>query len=281
MLKIPMFYKKIILWACVVVCSMSAQASNLPQVTGIYRYQIDWIGVHVGDMVLEYSQKDQNCSLEIWMFSRNIAWLISKFRGVVKMDAPCENATSKGSYRMDYFSRKKNRIIAINYTPEGEAKATVNPPEPEFKRPPVPTELLMHTENPLSVVQAMRQALWQKPDEKNHQFQVFDGRKRLELTMTRTATTPENLQEWRINDKPIAGYGDRDMENFNKRKSSLFIYIDGKKLMPTRAEGRSILGTAKAKLLQSCKTVAECVPEKDRENFKQLQANQLQPATNH
>lgn len=158
--------------------------------------------------------------------------------------------------------KKKVREIEIAYDKNGKIKSEkVTPPDNRNKRPAVPENLKKRVFDPLSIIIQTRKMV-RDAIENNHFndrgvykfiLPLYDARKRTDINFFLHKKKSKGLYKLEITRKPISGYTNNELEQAEEHQIKVSVFIDPKTLLPVRAEGKSLIGTAKASYIGDCK----------------------------
>lgn len=168
--------------------------------------------------------------------------------------------------------KKKVREIEISYDKSGKIKSEkVTPPDNRHKRPAVPANLKKRIFDPLSIIIETRKMV-RDAIENDHfndrgiykfTLPLYDARKRTDINFFLHKKKLNGLYKLELTRKPISGYTNNELEQAKEHQIKVSIYVDPVTLLPMRAEGKSLIGTAEANYISDCtKGIKDCIKEK-------------------
>jgi len=249
---------------------ISQKSSDDKRLNVIKKYEVTWLGFHVGDLFIKIKSEEQDgeafSRMQVIIRSYGLARKISgyqsdtqaliKYKGKGKY-LPHEYATS-------FALRKKRRDITFLYSEDGSRiiKETNVPPEKRWKRKEVEVEEKLNTYDPLTLSLMAREKLITavKLGEKEFTMSLYDGRRRTDFEFNiEDYTKKEKLINVTFTEIPISGYTNNEMKKIKSRKPMIRLFISPENYFPIRAEGESTIGTAIIKLKDECSTLKECL----------------------
>lgn len=234
-------------------------------------YEVSWGGITVGGLVIATYEDAERYGMEAHVKSNGLAWVITKHKSATAIEGIKKNGKYLPQrFETHFFHRGKLRHIILEYDESGKLEREfVNPPDPLWKRKPVPMELKEFALDPLSIFFVQRQQVYDALRESREQFtlQMFDGRR---LTDMHYFVHGRKQVGWNMQDvpvikfnlsrTPVAGYKDSELEELRDKKDpsvSLYLSDDGR-LIPLKLEIDGSAGTFYANFKRRCDTIKEC-----------------------
>lgn len=199
-----------------------------------------------------------------------IDYLFGWRSNTVSVTKAYKNKTIPISFRTKVLLKKKTREIAIDYDNQGKILfEQVTPPDNRAKRPAVEDAKKAGSFDPLSIVieahrmikNAFVEDNFNSKNKYSFSLPLYDGRRRSDINFELDKNKNEDgLLHLKITQKPLAGYTDNEWKDIKKGERSVDIYLDPTTYWPVSAQGKSALGSARAKFLHDCQTkFEECI----------------------
>lgn len=166
--------------------------------------------------------------------------------------------------------KKKSKEVALDYNPKhkGFDKEEVIPPDNRTKRPAVPDNLKIGTFDFISaavqarimVIDAFKNDNFNDRDKYSFTLPIYDGRRRANANFEVDKKKIDGLIKVTLNEQPVAGYTEKELNEIKKSKRVIDIYLDTQTYWPVSAEGRIPIGQARAEMMEDCgnKSFEEC-----------------------
>jgi hypothetical protein len=234
-------------------------------------YSVSWSGIGVGGMAMETAEDANSYRMNVEVKSGGIAWALTKHENITSV----HGLKRDGEYLPQQFEtvfklRGKTRHIVLTYNDKGELVDEVNtPPEPEWKRPPVPMELKKHVVDALTPFFQHRTRIYEaiRAGEDKFTIRMFDGRRLTDMhyfIQGRRALSwnRQNVKVFELvmTRSPVAGYKDSELEDIaNEQDPDVSLYLsDDGKLIPLKIEVDSDAGRFYANYKRACASFADC-----------------------
>ncbi len=242
----------------------------------IKRFNLGYLTFDVADFYAEIKPIETNSQYTKYVskfYSKSngfIDYLFGWRSNTVSVTKAYENKTVPISFRTKVLLKKKTREIALDYSETGNVIfEQVTPPDNRAKRPAVEDSKKIGTFDPLSIViethRIVKKAFVEDKFNSNNKYSfslpLYDGRRRSDINFELDKNKDEDgIIHLKITQKPIAGYTDNEWKDIKKGERSVDIYLDSTTYWPVSAQGKSALGSARAKFLHDCQTkFEECI----------------------
>jgi hypothetical protein len=241
------------------------KALEVQEVNTTRRYGTYWSGFNIADLIVQIKPMEGGFyAVSSHIRSYGLARMISGYSSNTKSFLKKEGFTPVDFY--SYFKlRNKERTIAISYDKDGKIVEESNKPaENRHKRPAVKAKGKNGVHDPLSAALLARKQLIDtlKAEKKSFSTSVYDGRRRFDLLFTVHGLTEEGRVHISFKEDPIAGYTNNELKTKKERGDpEIHIYLSPEDLLPVKAVGKSILGTAHGILNAECEDIKSCFDE--------------------
>ncbi len=262
----------------VIVCSAlvfsgmaDGRAEDAPLNLGLY-YEVTWNDIHIADfqVSLNPAKGDPNAAeMCVVIRTGSIASLAGGYASDTRARLHYTGAESYKPvrYHTAFKLKKKARDIKLHYNAEGNRiAAEINtPPENPGKRAKVSATQKKGALDPLALVLAARERLIKLtkgvPDiaGKNFTLPMYDGRRRSDMRFDVQARMADGIIPVSVTEIAVAGYSKSELEDRDKARPLVTLYISPERYIPVRAQGASFFGTSWVKLVKECATAEACV----------------------
>ncbi len=250
--------------------TLAKTLENDERLNFIKRYEVTWLGFHVGDLYVKIKSEEQGGDLfsrmQVIIRSYGLAHKISKFQSDSQslMKYMGNGQYIPYQYATSFALRKKRRDITFLYNEDGSEILTETnvPPEKRWKRPEVEAVKKANTYDPLTLsLMARTQLIAAIADgKKEFTMNLYDGRRRTNFDFKiKERRGKEQLIHMTFTENPISGYTNNELKKIKNEKTVISLFISPKDFLPVSAEGESSLGTALIKLKDECSTLKECL----------------------
>lgn len=246
--------------------------SKLEPYNSVGFYTVTWGGIDVGGMAIEAFEDGDSYRMDAQIKSDGLAWVFTKHASTTYV----RGIKRDGEYIPQKFEtffklRGKLRHIVLEYDKSGKLVQEVNdPPEPEWKRPPVPMKLKSHVVDALTPFFIQRHKVYEALQNGHDRFTIrmFDGRRLTDMHyyVTGRKNMGWNMQQvpiiqFALSRTPVAGYKDKELKDIRNNQDpevSLYLSDDGK-LLPLKIVVDSSAGEFYANFKQNCDSMEACV----------------------
>jgi hypothetical protein len=242
----------------------------------IKRFNLGYLTFDVADFYAEIKPIEQTSEYTKYVskfYSRSngfIDYLFGWRSNTIAVTKAYKNKTIPQSFRTKVLLKKKTREIAIDYDKNGKITfEQVTPPDNRAKRPAVEDSKKIGSLDPLSIVLEAHRMIKNGFVENNFDSKgkyvfslpLYDGRRRSDINFeVDKKKNNDGLIHLKITQKPLAGYTENEWREIRKGERSVDIYLNPTSYWPVQAEGKSALGSARAKFLHDCQTkFEECI----------------------
>lgn len=206
------------------------------------RYDMYFGGFHVADVGFERSRDGATYEADLEIRTAGLADLIARYRGraiATGIDnGALEPRPERYTYR--YTSRKSRRDVEVTYDPDRRhAREVISTKRGRADPTDVPRALWQEVIDPLSAILALRERIRaaRAGGDRTFEAQVFDGRRRYDLSATMKGSVEKNGQpairvDLRI--KPLAGFDTDEMSADEIRRGyrARALFSDDERLVP-------------------------------------------------
>lgn len=252
------------------VCVSSVEAASVTQKARYY--EVYWNGLHIGDLIGEIKEEDGHTTMATFMRSNDMMQIVAPYNNIAHGSiATANNRLLASSFEDQIRFRRKNKYIELHYDNDGNiARNTIIPPEDPNKRPTVPMNMLKDSVDPFTAVLLVRKQVRDYLLEgKNNRFSknIFEGRSLFTLQVDiRGRETielnkrPVSVIHITLSRQPIAGYTAKELLKMPAQNPVIDVYLeDNPSLLPVRATGQALVGSAMAVLKKECTSIDECL----------------------
>ncbi len=244
--------------------------------TLIRKYNIGYLTFDVADVYGEFKALEKTSDYTRYSFrfysksNGMIDYLFGWMSHTVSTMKVYKNKVVPEKFRTKSILKKKTREIALDYSSGGKNIVfdQVTPPDNRGKRPAVPDDMKVGTYDPLTaaiearriVMQAFRENNFNDRNKYSFSLPVYDGRRRSDVNFILDEKMVDGLYHLKFYQKAIAGYTDNEWKEIKKGERVIDLYLDPTNFWPVSAVGRSPLGSAKAKFIETCSDkFQECI----------------------
>lgn len=200
-----------------------------------------WSGIRIGKLHLEMQQDEQSYQVESKLKTAGLVAMFSDHKSLTRVDGKrIEDEFRPVSYRSDYHSGQKDKLIALNYDETGNIiHEEISPPK-RLNRPDVPSSLKSGVADSLTAIFAMREQIKQAVDSGSKEIivPVFDGKRRFDLQAriinpdTSLKMNKRSIPAIKLGLKrtPIAGFKDKELKKIGKGEPELEFFVDQENL---------------------------------------------------
>ncbi len=234
-----------------------------PYPDAVEHFEVSWLGMHVGDVVVEVAREGGYCTIRLYAQAYGVANLATKFKAQGSSKARCSGRQVKPlMFEMSHQLRGKKRVQRLEFNDNGELKTEeVNPPDKDWKRPKVADADKKGAIDPLNVVFLVYQHIdkWQKGGSPALKANVYDGRKLVEFALSIQGEKSSDTYEIQMTNHYLAGVTDREKENRAKGDPVVTMVLDDMLLTPIYGKGVSSEGAASLRHVRQCKDFDDCI----------------------
>lgn len=233
-------------------------------------YSVTWNNLPVGYLIMDAQETASTYKVDVNTRATGALKLATKHSSTLT----AQGIKREGKYLPQHFGtvfnlRGESRTIDLAYDKDGRLiSETNNPPEPEWKRPPVPQELKADAIDPMTLFYAHRPLIHKaiRNGEREFTLRYYEGRRLTDLYYTvgeveQVQIGKHSVPLLRVSvlRKPIAGYKEKELKKMAKKDYLLELYLttDGR-YMPQKFVVDAALGTFYATYKQACPSVDAC-----------------------
>jgi hypothetical protein len=262
-----------VLTVCILLTLASAAQADPPAVHAVRAYDVFWGGVQIGSLVAEVKEENGIYHFNTLMHSGAMLKYIALYQNDAQGTIKANDA--KGFIPVSFDDavklRRKQRHIHLDFAEDGTLKSNeVAPPESPLKRPPIDISALKDSIDPLTAaLRVQHYVRAYRKDNSATQFtmNVFDGRKLFAVHYTihgKTSTLIDHKPVPTIHvsflRKALGGFTQKELQNMGKEDPVIDVYLgDDEMLLPVKAEGKAVLGSATAILVKECAVLQDCL----------------------
>jgi hypothetical protein len=227
-------------------------------------YRVYWGPMHIGNLVAEVQEDATSYRIKVDMVALGLARSISKYKSLTTVEGIREGkdyipqrfetwsrTRKSGEKRITLFWDRQRRIISDSYSP----------PDPVWKRKKVPDGQRNGAYDTLTMIPLV----WQKLREwkagtapVSYSTPMYDGRRLADLRL-RYVGAKDDLLGFRFRRDPIAGFTDKEIKKMQNQEPDITIWVeDNAGMLPVKASGAALIGSATAELAARCPDFATC-----------------------
>ncbi|MDG1286460.1 MAG: DUF3108 domain-containing protein [Rickettsiales bacterium] len=230
-------FKYLSLLLCI-FCAFSAQADDL-HFEG--NYVFSWSGIRIGNLHLEMDQDDSDYEIASNLKTSGIVAMFSDHKSFTKVKGKSKGSQFKPrDYRSNYYSGKKDKVIALKYDANGKIiNEEITPPK-RASRPEVPEDMKIGAADSLTAIFSMREEIKTAlaKGETEMTVPVFDGKRRFDLharilnPSTSLTLNGDKVAAIKLGLRrtPVAGFKDKELKKLAKGEPELEFFVDQKNL---------------------------------------------------
>ena len=227
-------------------------------------YVFSWSGIRIGKLHLEMNQSDTDYEIESSLKTSGIVAMFSDHRSLTRVKGRTHNSNrfKPKTYRSNYHSGNKDKLIAMSYDDKGAVVNEEIVPEKRASRPEVPNHLKLGVADSLTAIFEMREQI--KAALHNAESEmvvpVFDGKRRFDLHARiinpHTSLKMEGKKvpaiKLGLRRTPVAGFKEKELKKLAKGEPELEFFVDQKHLTLLGLQLPLYGGTVMAWVKNSC-----------------------------
>ncbi len=245
-------------------------ALALTPVTEKLYYEAGYGGILFGKVGIEISQQPDKAEVTCDITSSGILAVFLKHSSHTTLSASGSNYTYPNrNYESHYHTRKKSRSVKLVYKNGKIDSQDVQPPENREKRPAVPEADINAAYDLMAFLLEMRKEVTEalKSGKTAFTINAYDGRRlsQADFTISGVNTIQIAGQDTKVltviaRRKPLAGFTQGEIEDFNPDEPSLTVYLSNDdRLTPLRMEVPFLMQKITANLIKECTGQESCL----------------------